>query len=388
MKRRILTWLLALTLILGGASYVVRAQEAALKAVTVATAQIYREPADEGDPLGMLDANTLVTVLSTDPTGAWVQIAVSAGEGYVMADEIVILTPAPLAPTVMVTSNQAGAPIFDTPDMAAEMIGSASFGDTARLLGEDGEWAYIVTWEGMTGWSISSAWERVDNVEAALIQLRATDAAGLFAEPNITAVLTGTLNEGQLVYVTGETDDNFVEVMTANGTTGWVDSRYLAPLPHTFVDATVPRPPSVAGLYTAPDFGADLVGGVKSGTTLTYINSPDSFWLELYSPQFGTAYGLTSQFSPVYTTATVRAASANVRLGPDADLYNSIAELETGTEVVVTGKTEEGDWVKVLLPFDAIDYPYRGVEGWMASFLFMDAAGETDLNLDILSIVE
>jgi len=387
MERLLLNWLLACALIVGGGVPLAAAQGAHLQAVTLQAVAVYNSPAAEGDPLASISASTRVRVLGTDPSGAWLQIESPGGEGYVQVDQVAILTPTPLAPTVRVKSETAGAPIFDAPSMAAELIGSASFGDTARLLGQNGEWAYLVTWDGLTGWSIATAWEAIEDLEPALIRLRATDAIGLFEQPNITAALAGTLGEGQLVYLTGQGDEIFAEVLTADGASGWADRRYLVPLPQTYVTAQSGSQ-SKPALYAVPDLSAELLTTLESGVTVPYLRRVDDFWIEVYAPGFGTVYGMASSFSPVSTTATVRTPGANVRLGPDDGLYNSIAQLDAGTEVVVVGTNEEGDWVKVLLPFEEIDYPYRGVEGWMATFLFEDATGRSDLDLSMLSVVE
>lgn len=387
MRRRALVWLLVCSLIMLGGANLAAAQGTRLTAVTLTATPLYDAPDDSGEPLLEIAANSLLTVLRTDESGAWLLVDAGRTQGYVAAEQVVVLTPAPLAPLAAITSTQAGAPIFARPSMAAELIGAAEYGDMARILGQSEEWAYIVTADGHTGWSITSAWDAIDDLQPALVHLGATDAVGVFAEPNITAELVGTLGEGDLVYLTGTQESVFAEVMTADGTTGWVDPAYLQPVPNTYVDAAAGTQ-SKPALYAAPDFSAEIVAMLEPGTTLTYLGSPDEFWIEVYSPAYGRVYGLASSFGPVYTTATVRVAGANVRQGPDADLYNAIAQLSAGTEVVVVGRNEAGDWVKVVLPLDEIDYPYRGVEGWMAAFLFTDASGASDLNLDVLSVVE
>ncbi|MCZ7536041.1 MAG: SH3 domain-containing protein [Acidimicrobiia bacterium] len=87
-------------------------------------------------------------------------------------------------------------------------------------------------------------------------------------------------------------------------------------------------------------------------------------------------------------TATAQVSGANVRQGPDADRYDAIASLEAGAKVVVLGTNEARDWVKVLVPFSEIDFPYRGVEGWMAAFLFGTAEDGSSLDLNALSVIE
>ena len=65
-----------------------------------------------------------------------------------------------------------------------------------------------------------------------------------------------------------------------------------------------------------------------------------------------------------------------------------VAVLPDGTQVVVKGKNEAGDWVRVAISWDEIDYGYYGAEGWMRDFLFADADGNMSFNLDLLSVVE
>src|SRR5690606_37381204 len=254
MKRYLFHFVIVLSLLLGGAVHLASAQDVGLKAVTLVDASVYETPDAAGEPIGTLMSNTVVTLLRTDPSGAWLEVETGSGAGFIQAEQAVILTPAPLAPTVMVTSQRAGAPIFDAPSMAAELVGSASFGDTASVLGESGEGAYVTTWDGLAGWASGSAWAVNGDLEPALVSLAATDAAGLFVDANINADLAGTLEQGQLVYLTGETSANFAQVLTADGTTGWMDNRYLSPLPHAFVSAQVGRQSDPA-LYTQPQFG-------------------------------------------------------------------------------------------------------------------------------------
>ena len=246
--------------------------------------------------------------------------------------------------------------------------------------------AYVTTWDGLSA-GRSAAWEVIGDLEPALVNPPPPTRLACSWTPTSTPIWPGRLSKGSLCDITGETSANFAQVLTADGTTGWMDNRYLSPLPHAFVSAQVGRQSDPA-LYAQPQFGADLVATLEAGATLTVLDRPDEFWLEVYSPAHGIAYGMANQFSPVYTTAEVQVDGAIVREGPSSEQFNAIAQVSAGTEVVVVGTNEDGDWVKVLLPFEEIDSPFRGVEGWIATFLFQDANGETSLNLDILSVVE
>jgi hypothetical protein len=62
--------------------------------------------------------------------------------------------------------------------------------------------------------------------------------------------------------------------------------------------------------------------------------------------------------------------------------------LAAGDVVVVKGKTDNGAWIQVALPFDAVTYSYNGVEGWMRDFLFVDDLGASSIDVEMLNVTE
>lgn len=387
MKRRVFVWLLIIATLTPGTTPFAAAQDEGLKAITLSDIAVYAGPRASGAPLVELTDNMLVRVLSTDPSGNWLRVEAVGEEGYIEAAQALILTPVLLAPAVTLTPSSASATLYATPSASSKKIGAIPPGGTLRVLGQREDWAYIATSDGLTGWVMGAAREPAASLQAALVQPGGDSAPSLLSEPDSAAEVVGALEGDQLVHLTGQTRGAFSEAMTTSGATGWVDSRLLSPLPNAYVNAVAGAEASLA-LYAAPSSTADVLTTLQAGAALTYLGRPNDLWIEVYSPEVGRAYGVASSFGPVYTTATVQVPDSNVRQGPDADRYDAIASLGIGTNVVVLGTNEARDWVKVLVPFSEIDFPYRGVEGWMAAFLFGSADTGSDLELDALSVIE
>jgi len=182
-------------------------------------------------------------------------------------------------------------------------------------------------------------------------------------------------------------EGDWAQVITADNTTGFVNVDYLSPVPNVMVDAASGSD-SNAAVYAEADFGAEILASLDDGTPVTLMSQVDDFWVEIYHPSFGMGYGLADNFGPAYTTATVQVQNAVVRAGPNDNLYNAIGFLPAGTEVVVKGTNDAGGWIAVSVPFDELEYPFNGVNGWMRDFLFEDAVGNSDLDVSLLSAVE
>ncbi len=387
MKRSVFVWLLIVATLALGSMPRAAAQDDGLRAVTLSDIAVYTAPSASSELVVELTDNMLVRVLSSDPSGNWLRIEAAGEEGYVEAAQVLILTPALLAPVVTLTPGSASATLYAAPSTSSKQVGAIPPGGTARVLGQREDWAYVAAPDGLTGWVTATAQEPAASLQAALVQPGADGAPSLLSAPDAAAEVAGALEDGQLVHLTGRTQGVFGEVITAEGASGWVESNLLRPLPNAYVNAVAGAEASPS-LYAGPSFAADLLATLADGTTLTYLGRPNDFWIEVYSPAVGRAYGIARSFGPVHTTATVQVSGANVRQGPDADRYDAIASLEAGTEVVVLGTNEARDWVKVLVPFSEIDFPYRGVEGWMAAFLFGTAEDGSSLDLNALSIIE
>lgn len=382
MKKTLLIFLVVLALL--SFTGIASAQGGAqLKAVTVAAVTLYAEPSDTAEVVAELPASSVVTLLKTSEDGAWFEVEAAEGTGYAPASSFAVLTPGPLAPKGVVTSTGANAPLFAEANLGSEFIGELTLGQMATILGSDGQLAYVMTADGMSGWTVATALEELPaDAQPALVSV-SSDQLGVFAETSITSDVAGTLANGDLVYIYNSQDE-WVELKTPEGATGYALVSSFVPVAKVYVDTLAGE--AATGIFSEADFGAEVLGDLPGGMTLFYLSSVDDFWTEVYAPGIGTGYALKATLSNPYTTATVRYEDAIVRAGPNDSIFNIITRIPTGTEVVVAGKDASGTWIQVAVPYSAIEFPYRGVSGWMRDWLFVGAQGVTDLDVSLLAV--
>lgn len=389
MKNRVLILLIVITMLaVSGLTTAAAAGNTDLMALTTGPVTLYASPSESAEVVAELAPYTTVAVLASDPGGQWLEVEAADGTGFVLADAVIILNIPLLAPQVLVSTNRTGAVgLFAEPDFGAEIVAMLPDGTLASVLGADGEWAYVMTGDGQTGWSVASAWApAAEDLQAATIALGRTDQVGVFAEADVFADVVTTLTEGDAVHFFGVEGD-WAQVITADNATGFMNVDYLNPLPNVKLDAASGRNSNTA-VYAEADFSADIVANLDDGTSVTLLSKVDDFWVEVYHPSFGTGYGLADNFGPAYTTGTVQVQGAIVRAGPNDNLYKAIGTLPAGAKVVVKGTNDEGGWLAVSVPYDELEYPFNGVNGWMADFLFEDPQGATDFDASLLSPVE
>lgn len=379
MKNRLLVLLIVLALsMVSGLGLASADGGAQLKALTDGAVTLYDAP--DGEAVGELDAYSEVSVLATDASGAWFEV----DGGFVMASDVLLLNLPLLAPKVYVASED-GSALFGTPNLGENFLMALDPGTVGTVLTTKGQMAYVDTAYGK-GWSVASQWAAIpEGAYQAIVSLGGNDEMGLFAEAMIGSDLNATVENGGVVWVMGEAEGEWVEVMAGDGAMGYALASNFAMLPMVYVDAAAGGSSNPA-LYDAPDFGANVLGAVDDGTMFVYVGAADEFWTEVYHPMFGMAYILNQNIGPMYYTATVGQAGSIVRAGPNDNTYNAVAQLPANTTVIVKGKTDNGAWIQVALPFDVVTYPYNGVEGWMRDFLFVDDLGNSDLDVDMLNV--
>jgi hypothetical protein len=387
MKKRLLAFLLVVVLSLASVGIAAAQGGTGLKAVTTAGVTLYAEPNAGSEAVAELSAYSVVTLLGTDASGAWLNVSAAEGDGYIMADSASVLNLPLLAPKVVVATSSAGATaLYAVPDFGADLVASLPDGSVGTVLTLMGQWAYVETDAGM-GWSIASAWDSLpDGAMQAVIEVSQADVLGVFSAATVGADIVATPANGTLVWELGM-EGEFAEVMTADGVTGYALADNLSALPMVMADVQTGAQTS-AGLYDAADFGANVLGELEDGTTVTYVSSVDDFWAEIYAPGYGFVYTLQRNLGPKYSVATVQVQDAVVRAGPNDNLYNAVATLPMGSKVIVKGVSANGAWVEVAIQFNEVDFGYNGVSGWMRDFLFKDADGNTDLDTSFLSVTE
>lgn len=388
MKTRFVVFLLVLSMSLVSIGVAAASGGTELKALTDGAAMLYAEPNAESEVVAELGAYSTLTLVATDETGAWLEVEAAEGSGFVMLEDVIVLNLPLLAPQVYVSTGQAGATgLYAEPAFSAEFVASLNDGAVATVLGAKGEWAYVMTEAGM-GWSVASAWAVVpEDAYQAVVSLGANPEMGVFAEAMVGADVAATVPDGAVIWVMSMVDDQWAEVMLADGSMGFAIASNLAPLSDWKVDAMAGGNANPA-VYAEPDFSADIIATLPDGEMLTYVGMVDDFWVEVYHPMVGFAYGLADSFGPVYTTATVEQQNALVRSGPNDNLYGVIAQLDADTEVIVKGVSESGAWVDVVVPFGELDFAYNGVDGWMRDFLFVDDLGNASVDISMLEVTE
>jgi uncharacterized protein YgiM (DUF1202 family) len=387
--KRVLVLLVVLALVAVSSVALVAAQGGPvsgtqLSAVTLDPVTLYAEPSDASEAVLELPANSIVSVLLTDPTQAWLEVETADGAGYAPAENFLVLDPVLLAQKSMVAASDANAGLFAERDFGSEILGSLSNGQVATVLGTSGNWVYVMLPDGTTSWAVSSFFEPLP-ADAQLAQVTIdSDNLGVFVEPNVTADIATTLPNGELVYIFGA-EGEFTQVLASDGTMGYAVASSFTPLPTLYVEPEVSQ--AEAGVFAEPDFASDVLGSVPVGTAAYYVGAVDDFWIEVFAPGIGQGYTLIENFGPVYTTATVPTNGAVVRAGPNDSIYKAIGTLPAGTEVVVLGKSETGAWYKVLVPFSSLQFPFNGATGWMRDYLFLDQ-GESTVDPSVLAVVE
>ncbi len=387
MKNRLLVFLLVLTLSLASVGIAAAQGGSDLKAVTTDAATLYAAPDAGSEVVAELSAYSVVMLLGTDASGAWLQVSAPEGDGYIMADAANALNLPLLAPKVVVATRATGTTaLYAVPDFSADLLASLPDGTVGSVLTTMGQWAFVQTSMG-TGWSIASAWDSVpDGAMQAMADVSQADALGVFSQPAVGADIVAMPANGSVVWELGM-EGEFASVLTPDGTMGYALANNLSPLPMVMADIATGAQSS-AGLYDAADFGANLLGELEDGTTVTFLSAVDDFWVEIYAPGYGVVYTLGRNLGPKYGVATVQVQDAVVRAGPNDNLYNAVATLPLGTKVIVKGVSESGSWVQVAIEFNEVDFGFNGVSGWMRDFLFEDANGNTDLDTSYLSVTE
>lgn len=382
MKNRLIVLLIVLALFaVSGLSIAAADGGTQLKAITDGPATLYAEADAGAEVVAELGAYTVVNVLATDDTGAWLEVDAHGDAGWVMADAVIVMDLPLLAAKYYVDTAEGATALYGSPILGDEYLMALDDGTVGTVLAVRGQMALVETVYGM-GWSVASAWSPMPEGAYQAIVSVGQDEMGVFVEPIVGAELAGTVANGSVVWVMGA-DGAWVEIMGA--ASGYAIATNFEMLPEVYVDAVVAGNAG-AGLFAAPDFAADLYVELDAGTTLVYIGAVDDFWAEVYHPMYGMAYMLNQNVGPMYYVATVGQAGSIVRAGPNDNTYNAIAQLAAGDKVVVKGKTDNGSWIQVALPFDAVAYGHYGVEGWMRDYLFIDDYGATGLDVGMLNV--
>ncbi len=293
MKHRVLALLIVLVLSVMSVGVAAAQGGSDLKAVTTGAVTIYAEPNTGAEVVAEVAAFSEVTVLSTDPSGAWLQVDAGGNVGYAPLESFVVLNLPPLAPKYYVATNRTGATsFFAAPNVTAEFLGSLEDGTVATVLGVYEQWAYVETPQGR-GWSLVSDWEALpEGARMASVVLGRVPEMGVFAEPNVTSDVIATFPEDTVLWALGEPEGEFVQVLLPGGDMGYALAANLSDLPRC---GLTPSPGAVCAgtvrrarccLAVAGHAGTWHVAGLHrgGGRHLDQALSP-GLWLRLWHGQ-------------------------------------------------------------------------------------------------------
>lgn len=347
--------------------------------VDQASGGVYAEPSFTADLIADLENGATVYYMG-EVDDFWAEVFDAAfGSGYVLNENIgtpyyaVNLMEIPADAELGVVTGESLDLLSAAASAEAEVVTSLSAGQGIYVYGDpvDGFVEAMTVDGGFSGFvaqdaAFSTVNYRVDaqpvsaptGVQVAMLLSGNNPEVGLFAEGQAGSSLVTSVPGGTLVYVISEPVNNWAFVKLLDGeTAGWVLSSALSP------DL------AQSAVYASPDFGAEVVANLSQGTTVYYVDAVDDNWIEIYDPAFGVGYAPAVNFTNPYTTGTITLPNSIVRAGPNDNLYNAIAQLRAGTEVVAKGRTENGAWIQVTIPFAELDYGYYGVSGWISSAL-------------------
>jgi hypothetical protein len=392
MKNRLLVVLIVLAVVAVSSVELAAAQESTtLTAMVVEGATLYAEPSEAAETVAELASGAMVDVLATDQAGAWLEVESDAGAGYVMLDSVMVLNIPMLAPKMVVNTERAvGTKLFSEPSFSSSYLAPLPKGTVANVLGVSGDWAYIQTAAG-TGWSTASTWGDASGMLQSVSTEMLAGGVAAYDTPKLNAEPVAILPPGMNVYVVGEADPTYSQIYVGGLGLAYVQTKNLGdPTDMTalYVEATTEMLAGGVALYDAPQLNAEPVGILPSGSVVMWVESADETYAKVYVPAYGEVYVQAKNLSNPFSVATVQVADAVVRAGPNDNLYGAVALLPAGTPVLVKGVSETGAWVEVAIPFDEVDFGYNGVSGWMRDFLFVDGAGETDLDTSMLAVTE
>lgn len=346
-----------------------------INVVTLGETNVFTDASAEAEVAAVLPVGTVTAVLGV--SGDFFAVE----GGYVMASDVAIMNLPALAPRMVVSTSKAGATaLLAEPDISSAILTTLDDGTVATLLAAAGP-LVLVESAGQRGWSIATDWDTAPGgLATALIQLGTTDQVGVFAEANINAAITGTLTQGDLVYIYEDTGEDMVKVMLPGGALGYVRRMYLGLLPPVWADAVAGSQTNPA-LFDRPDFGGSVITTLPDGAVVTYLAQVDDFWIEVYYAPTGQGYMLTNSLSKVYARGTVQEVNALVRNGAGTQ-YAAVAQLQPGDPVLVLGL--EGDWFHIAIPYENY-FAFDARDVYIFRDLLANAALEYDFDITLFT---
>lgn len=371
-----------------------------------------------------------IQLVGRNRTGTWVKIALYNGYlGWVNASYIrpgIDIAALPIADvdlwgiTAFVTNDPI--PVYTGADAGFGLVGWARPGDVLALDGRNdaATWVHVRLPDGRPGWArADGSFLPSGTLNDLPILTPFLDAPPPYLAPYFV-VYTGpgflyepvdSVTEGQTLAITGRTEDNhWVQVRLLDGREGWVAAEILhlsASLATVPVVRGIAAPQVVgwqvnqsngAGGSQPPAATATAPGKIPTGPTATTEPSPSvspTPTATATAPPMATATPVaTVSATETGTAAPPATEAATATLDPDSagaatppglaivyvyatpdDATAPILRVVPGQSVVLIGRTEDAEWVKIWLP--------GGQEGWIQA-----EALQLETDVSVLPVIE
>lgn len=211
------------------------------------------------------------------------------------------------------TVEAVGVNVRENPNMDAAVVTVLDQGAQVVVLSQDGDW-YRVSYNGMTGF-VSSEYMTVGEGQAELgYALVKAAAANIRAEADTESDPISSLEEGQVITITGVTNGWYQVDM--DGTVGYIRSDLVDPtkeIPAEKLYSYAVIECAAANLRTAPDSSADKSDILYNGSLCTLLEQ-DGDW---YKVQYGDTVG--------YINASLMSATNDTADGStNVETYNDV----------------------------------------------------------------
>lgn len=265
-----------------------------------------------------------------------------------------------------VTSRSGEIAVRAEPDLSSETLGTLANDTVVDVLEVGAQWTHIRT-DDLDGYVFTS------NLAISLkfLNLSATTSTNsdlaVRAEPNISAETVDVVPNGSTVGVIF-VDGLWAYIYTGDAV-GWTFTRELVlaadgtAAAEFLTDQATAATRNELAVRAEPSINSDLAFTVNTGEHVNVLYSSENglFSYILYDGQLGWALvsDLTVDSPRALATGVVNELRVNFRSEASSESADTIiTQLPTGAEVLIIGRTEDGNWLHVR---------YEGQSGWVST---------------------
>ncbi len=326
-------------------------------------AKIYKKPSSSASVLTTAKLNDSYTAVAVTSDSAWARLKAGSSYGYIPVSDLSATAiedqdpDDPFGSTVYVISSTL--PVYASASSSAKLLGTMVLGESMTLLSlEDDGWAQVRNSAGAVGYCKLAGLSTEDPNTLNMTVYITEDGARLFARPQTSAQVLGTLKRNAKYTAVAISADN-AWVRLKNGSKyGFIQSEYLSTTqldpeePPVVPKGTVYISANTLVAYAKPSTSSKSLGTMSYGESMKLVDVDDG-WAKIKNSSGATGYckygGLTT-VNPNSLNVTMYAKSNGVKLYAkpltSAKVSRTVNLNDTMTVVAVT---EDGDWARVSL---------------------------------------